>query len=167
MNLIAAVDNKWGISKENKLLANLPSDMKYFKDKTIGKTVIMGRRTFESLPNKKGLSNRTNFVISSNNSYVAPDCYVMNSLDEALFYTKDYPSNEVWLIGGASLYNKLYNRCEYIYITKIYADLGADTFIHNFDEDKKFTLIEYSDIIEENSLMYQFVVYKNLEVTYD
>lgn len=165
MNLIVAVDNKWGISRDNKLLAALPTDIKYFKEKTLGKTVIMGRKTFESLPFKNGLPDRTNLVLSSNECYIAPGCYVMNSINELLYYIKD--QEDVWLIGGATLYNKLFRRCQYIYVTKIDADLEADTFIYNFDLDKKFTITSKSDIIKENGLSYRFVVYKNNEVEYD
>lgn len=160
MNLIVAVDNKWGIGKNNGLLAHLPSDMKYFKEHTTGKAVVMGRKTLESMPGKKGLPNRTNYVLTTNAEYVADGAIVVNSGEALADVLANYDSEEVFLIGGASLYNKFYKDCDKLYITKMDADLNADTFIINIDEDPDFVMTSESEPITENGVTYRFTVYE-------
>ena len=160
MNLIVAVDNKWGIGKDNGLLAHLPSDMKYFKEHTTGKVVVMGRKTLESMPGKKALPNRINYVLTTNTKYVANGAIVVNSDDALASALAKYDPDDVFLIGGASLYNKFYRNCEKLFITKMDADLGADTFIINVDEDPDFVMISESEPITEKGVTYRFTVYE-------
>lgn len=160
MNLIVAVDNKWGIGKDGGLLAHLPSDMKYFKEHTTGKVVVMGRRTLESMPGKKGLPNRTNYVLTSNSEYLADSAIVVNTEADLLSALEQYEPQDVFIIGGASMYNKYYKQCEELFITKIDADLGADTFITNIDKDKDFEVVSESEAITENGITYRFYIYR-------
>lgn len=160
MDLIVAADRKWGIGKNGGLLADLPTDMKYFREHTTGKAVVMGRRTLESLPGKRGLPKRTNYVLTSNPDYEAERCITVNSekaLREAL---SEYGPDDVFLIGGATLYNKLYRQCNKLYVTKIDADLDADIFIVNFDEDPDFEVVSESEPVTENGITFRFVVYE-------
>lgn len=159
MNMIVAVDRQWGIGKENGLLASLPGDMKYFKDKTLGKAVLMGRKTLESLPGQKGLPKRENFVMTSNENFEAERCEIIHDEQEVSDLIKKY-GDDLFLIGGATMYNKYYKLCDKLYITKIDAILRADTFITNIDKDPNFKIISESEPIEENDLIYRFVVYK-------
>ena len=160
MNLIVAADNKWGIGKDGGLLAHLPSDMKYFKEHTQGKAVVMGRKTLDSLPGGKGLPNRVNYVLTTNPDLKAERCVAVHSEDELWDAISRYEPDDVYLIGGASLYNWFYTLCERLYVTKMDADLGADTFITNFDEDPGFEIISESEPITENGITYRFVVYQ-------
>lgn len=160
MNLIVAVDNKWGIGKNGHLLAHIPSDMKYFKEKTSGHVVVMGRKTLESMPGRKGLPNRTNYVLTTNAEYDADGTVVVNSEEALAEKLKQYSADEVFLIGGASLYNKFYKKCDKLFITKMDADLDADTFIVNIDEDPDFKLVSVSEPICENGITYRFTVYE-------
>lgn len=159
MNMIVAVDRQWGIGKDNGLLASLPGDMKYFKDKTLGKAVLMGRKTLESLPGQKGLPKRENFVMTSNENFEAERCEIIHDEQEVSDLIKKY-GDDLFLIGGATMYNKYYKFCDKLYITKIDAILSADTFITNIDKDPNFKIISESEPIEENDLIYRFVVYK-------
>lgn len=159
MNMIVAVDRQWGIGKDNGLLASLPGDMKYFKDKTLGKAVLMGRKTLESLPGQKGLPKRENFVMTSNENFEAERCEIIHDEQEVSDLIKKY-GDDLFLIGGATMYNKYYKLCDKLYITKIDAVLRADTFITNIDKDPNFKIISESEPIEENDLIYRFVVYK-------
>lgn len=159
MNLIVAADNKWGIGRGGGLLANLPGDMKYFKEMTSGKVVVMGRKTLESLPGGKGLPRRTNYVLTSNPKYKAENCTVLNSEDELWEALSAHSSEDVFLIGGAAIYNNLYKKCDRLYVTKIDADLDADTFIVNFDEDPDFEIVSEGDSFTENGITYRFVIY--------
>ena len=160
MNLIVAADNKWGIGKDGKLLAHLPTDMKYFREHTEGKAVVMGRKTLESLPGKKGLPKRVNYVLTKNPDFKAERCIAVNTEDELWDAISRYEPDNVWLIGGASLYNWFYSMCDRLYVTKMDADLDADTFITNFDEDPDFEIISESEPITENGITYRFVVYE-------
>lgn len=160
MNLIVAVDKNWGIGKDNHLLASLPGDMKYFKEQTMGKVVVMGRRTYESIPGGKGLPKRTNIVMTSNTDYSAEGAIVVHNEQELFDEIKNYDAEDVFLIGGASLYNKYYKICDKLYITKINADLGADTFITNIDEDSSFEIISESESQSDNGIEYKFLIYE-------
>ena len=113
MNLIVAVDNKWGIGKNGGLLTHLPTDLKYFKEHTQGKVVVMGRKTLESLPGKKGLPNRVNYVLTTNPDYEAEGCIIVNSEDELFGALEQYDPDDVLLIGGAALYNAYYDRSNF------------------------------------------------------
>jgi dihydrofolate reductase len=160
MNLIVAADNKWGIGRDGGLLASIPTDMKYFKDHTTGKVVVMGRKTLESMPGKRGLPKRTNYVLTTNPDYEAERCIVVNSEDELWEELSQYDPDEVFLIGGAALYNKFYRMCDRLYVTKMDADLNADTFIVNFDEDSDYAVVSESEPVSENGITFRFVVYE-------
>lgn len=160
MNLIVAVDRNWGIGRDGGLLAHLPADMKYFREHTENKAVVMGRKTLESLPGKKGLPHRVNYVLTKNPDFRAERCVAVHSEDELWDAISRYEPDDVWLIGGASLYNWFYSMCDRLYVTKMDADLNADTFIENFDEDPDFEIISESEPITENGITYRFVVYE-------
>ena len=160
MDLIVAADRNWGIGKDGGLLADLPTDMKYFREHTTGKVVVMGRKTLESLPGKKGLPKRTNIVLTTNPDYEAERCTIVNSEDELFEEISKYEPEEVMLMGGGAMYNKYYKLCDKLYVTKIDAVLGADTFIANFDEDPDFEVASESEPITENGLTFKIVVYK-------
>lgn len=160
MNLIVAVDENWGIGRNNDLLASVPGDMKYFKEHTIDKVVVMGRKTLESMPKKRGLPKRLNYVLTTQENFEAERCIVVHSEEELFEEISQYPPEDVWLIGGASMYNRYYKCCDKLYITKMYADLNADTFIVNIDEDPDFELAWESELHEDNGIQYRFCVYK-------
>lgn len=160
MNLIVAVDKKWGIGRENNLLASLPGDMKYFREHTTGKVVVMGRKTLESMPGMKPLPKRTNIVMTRNTDYEVDGAIVVHDEKELFAEIKKYDAEEVFLIGGASMYNKYYKICDKLYITKINADLNADTFITNIDEDDEFVISSESEPMTENGIEYRFLVYE-------
>ena len=160
MDLIVAVDRNWGIGRGGGLLASIPTDMKYFKDRTMGKAVVMGRRTLESMPGGKGLPGRTNFVLTSNKDFRAERCITVNTEEELFEKLADFAPDDVFIIGGAALYDRFYKKCGRLYVTKIDADLGADTFITNFDDDPDLEIVSESDPVTENGLTYRFVIYE-------
>lgn len=167
MNLIVAVDRKWGIGRDNKLLASIPGDMKYFKEHTTGKVVVMGRKTLESMPGSKGLPNRTNYVLTHDESYEAERAIVVNSEEELFAELEKYDADDVYLIGGASMYNKYYNRCNKLYITMMDADLNADTFVKQMTKNNNFKIVKdgKNDYREENGIRYRFVVCERKRAT--
>jgi dihydrofolate reductase len=160
MNLIVAVDRNWGIGKDNHLLVSLPTDMKYFRSQTLGKVVVMGRKTLESMPGQKALPGRTNIVLSSNPDFCAEGCKIVHDEYELFDEIDQYPPDSVFLIGGASLYNRFYRYCDKLYITKMDAELGADAFITNIDEDEDFEVVSESEPQTENGITFRFLVYE-------
>ncbi len=160
MNLIVAVDNKWGIGRDGDLLAHVPSDMKYFKEHTYGRAVVMGRRTLESMPGGRGLPGRTNYVLTSNPSFKAENCIVVHSESELFQKLSEHNPDDVYLIGGATIYNRFYRLCDRLYVTKMDADLSADTFITDFDKDRDFDMVSESAPVTENGITFRFLIYE-------
>ncbi len=111
MNLIVAVDEKWGIGKDGGLLAHLPEDMKYFRETTSGRTVVMGRRTLESFPGGKPLKNRVNMVLSRNESYSPEGVQVYHRAEDVLEALKDCNEDDVFIIGGGMIYREFLPYC--------------------------------------------------------
>ena len=112
MNLIVAADKNWGIGKDNKLLVSIPSDMKFFRQETMGKVVVMGRKTLESFPNGLPLKNRTNVVLTSDKNYQVKDAVIVHSIDEVLEELKKYDDDEIYVIGGGKVYEELLPYCD-------------------------------------------------------
>ena len=160
MNLIAAADLSWGIGKDGGLLISLPGDMKYFKEKTSGKVVIMGRATLESLPGGKPLPNRTNIVLTTNKDFEREGCIIVHDMDELAAACKDYAPDDIMVIGGEQIYMQLIRQCDKLYITKILEEFEADKHLMNADRMKSFELVSESDVMEEKGVQYQFLVYQ-------
>ena len=159
MNLIVATDENWAIGYQNELLIRISEDLKYFKKLTINNTVIMGRKTFESLPNKKPLTNRTNIILTNDINYKIDNAIICNSIDDVLKITENI-NNEVYIIGGEMIYKLFLPYVKKAYITKIYHKFKADRYLTNFINND-WTLINESPIYEtENNLRYQFLVYQ-------
>ena len=146
MNLIACVDANWGIGYKNELLVRIPSDQKFFRETTTGKVVVMGRKTLDSFPNGKPLKNRTNIVITSNKNLEKreEEIYV-NSLEECLELLKNYKDEDIFIIGGASIYKQFLPYCRKAYITKVDREFSADSYFPNLDRDSEWKLTKESD----------------------
>lgn len=160
MKLILAADRNWAIGKDGDLLCHLPGDLKYLKEKTVGKTVIMGRGTLESLPGKKPLPKRENIVISGNPDYAVPGAVVLHSHEELFDYIRDKDSDEVMVMGGGRVYRELLPYCDTCYITRIYDSFDADTWFVNLDEMPEFEIVWQSELQEENGIQYRFLEYR-------
>jgi dihydrofolate reductase len=158
MNAIAVVDENWGIGYDGKLLVHLPGDLKYFKEKTLGNTIIIGRETFDSMGGKL-LPNRETIILSRNPD-LKLNCPVLRSLDETLKYIEDRRSEEVFVSGGETVYKLFLPYCDKFYITKIHKAFKADRHFPNLDERPDEFIINWSsNIMEENSVKYQFIEY--------
>ena len=161
MNFIVAVDNNWAIGKNNGLLYSIKKDMEYFKNITLGKIVVMGEATLKSFPGSKPLKNRTNIVLSNNPNFVCENSIVMNSIEMLFEQIKKYNGDDVFVIGGASIYNQLIPFCKYGYITMIDAEEPADKYITNIERLDNWKLIEKSKNYYENNLNFTFNKYEN------
>ena len=160
MNLIVAVDKNWGIGYQNKLLNSIPEDMKYFRETTTGKVVVMGRKTLESFPNGLPLKNRTNIVITGDHTYKAKDAIIVHSIEEALEEIKAYPEEQIYIIGGEQIYRQFLPYCDRAYITKIDYHYEADTHFPNLDEDPEWEMTHISDEQTYYDLEYYFTIYQ-------
>ena len=159
MRLIVAVDEKWGIGKDGGLLCHLPGDLKYFKEKTMEKTLVMGRVTLESLPGGKGLPGRRNIVLTRDDNYFAENAETVSSEDELWSALTGVNPEDVMVIGGGKIYEMLLPFCDKCYVTKISGDFNADTFFPDLDEDPNFHGLPVSDEMEENGVKYRFYEY--------
>ena len=159
MNEIVACDKNWGIGKDGHLLCHLSGDLKYFKEMTLGKTVVMGQLTLESLPGGRGLPGRRNIVLSLDPDYKAENAEVVHSREELEELLKDTPTDDVFIIGGASVYDQFLLSCQNVYVTRIDAEFEADVFFRNMDECGRFRLESSSEDMEENGIKYRFVHY--------
>ncbi len=159
MELILAADENWAIGKDGGLLCHIPGDLKYFKERTMGKTLIMGRTTLESLPGKKGLPGRTNYVLTTDENYQAENATAVPTIDRLLKLISGEDPEQVMVIGGERVYRELLPMCTVCYITKIYAKFPADRFFPNLDEDPDFTCEAVSGMREENGVRYRFFKY--------
>ena len=160
MNLIVAVDKNWAIGCNNELLVSIPADMKFFRQTTTGKVVVMGRKTLESFPNKSPLKNRTNIVLTANSDYKAEGAIVVHSLEELLEELKKYNSEDIYVIGGGSIYRQLLPYCDLAHVTKIDHSYQADAFFPNLDELPQWQIIDDSEEQTYFDLEYQFLLYQ-------
>ena len=163
MKAIVAVDKNWGIGKKNDLLFSLPADMAYFREKTLNKVVIMGSNTLKSFPGGKPLKNRTNIVLFPGGEK-RDDCIIVESLDELSKILKNYPSDDVFVIGGAMFYKTMLPYCSEVLVTKVDADGGAEVFYENLDALQDWSMISQEEPIETNGYKIRFTVYKNSNV---
>lgn len=162
MNFIVAVDNNYAIGKNGTLIYSLPSDLAYFKKVTSGKVVVMGDKTFLSLP-KHPLPNRINIVMTlTNETY--DGAITVRSVEELKEVIKNYNTDDIFVIGGASIYNLLMDYCKFAYITKIDASEPADTFINNIETKGNWKLISSSENQTENDLNFKFCVFENTNI---
>lgn len=161
MNLIVAVDRKYGIGKDNNLLARVPADMKYFREKTMGKTIVMGSSTYMSFP-KRPLPDRENLVLTSKpGNYPEVKCF--ESLAELFSYIKGR-DEDVFVCGGSTVYLQLLPYCEKAYVTHIDEEFEADVFFPNLEELENWEKTEESEIIETNGYNITFAVYENNDI---
>ena len=162
MKIILAVDENWGIGKGNEMLFHLSTDLKHFKEETIHNIVIMGRNTYESMGS--GLTDRENIVLSRNTDYRLDDAKVFNDYKEVLSFVENSP-NEAYVIGGSQTVDIFLPFCNEAIITKIKAKKDADTYLHNFDQDKDFKLVSESQNHEENGIHFSYVTYRRKKWT--
>ena len=160
MNLIVAVDKNWAIGKNNKLMWSIPADMRFFREKTTGHVVVMGRKTLESFPGGLPLKNRTNVVLTAKTGYRAAGAVVVHTVEELLEKLREYEDQEPLLTGGGSVYRQLLPYCDTAYVTKIDHVYEADTYFPNLDEMPEWEMAEVSEEQTSFDLEYVFTKYE-------
>lgn len=177
MKAIVATEKNWGIGKNNDLLMHLPGDLKFFREQTVGKTMIMGRKTLESLPGGKPLPKRTTILLTSNKNYKyegeIPEeakLIVVYSIDEVMAKVDELAAKEgldkaeVVVAGGASVYEQFLPLCDEFIVTRIDKDLDADRFFPNMEElvkkgELSVTWESELQVDEKTGTEYRFVKY--------
>lgn len=165
MQAILHSDRNWGIGKKNDLMFRLPRDMAFFRETTIGKVVVMGSNTLLSFPGGKPLKKRTNIVLwpGGERERAERDGFIMvETLDELFDEIRKYPSDDVFVIGGAMMYRTLLPYCSKVLLTKVDADGGAEVFFENLDEKENWKETERGDEITDNGYPIRFCTYTNL-----
>lgn len=162
MNVIASADENWGIGSCNELLVRIPEDMKYFRELTMGKVVVMGRKTMDSLPDGI-LQGRVNLVLTHNEAYQSKGAVIVHSLEELHQELEQFPTDDVFVIGGESIYRQLLGQCNIAYITKIDFAYNADAYFPDLDQKKQeWKLIAESEEQTYFDLIYHFRKYRRL-----
>ena len=162
MKAILSADKNWGIGCQNKLLISIPSDMKFFRETTAGHTVIMGRKTLESLPGGLPLAKRENIVLSRDGNFRVKGAKTAHSVEEALEYVKDKNPEDVFVIGGESVYRQFLPYCRTAHVTWIDYRYDADTSFPNLEEEPGWRLAEESEEQTYFDLCYYFRRYERI-----
>ncbi|AWB68700.1 type 3 dihydrofolate reductase [Saccharobesus litoralis] len=158
ISMIAAMTADRAIGKDNQLLWHLPADLQFFKRTTLGKPVIMGRNTFESIG--RPLPGRTNIVVSTRDEKPHPDVVLVNTLEAAIQAAGDV--EEVMIIGGGKVYEAFLAKANKLYVTYVDADIEGDTYFPEFLNDKAWQEIERIEgqVDDKNPLAHRFVIYQ-------
>lgn len=163
MNAIVSITRDWGIGREGKLLVRNREDMRRFVALTTGGTVVMGRKTFESLPGGP-LKDRRNIVLTRDESWSAEGVEVVHGIDEALSLVDGADPDAVWLIGGAMLYRSLIKCCKCVYVTRHDVVVEADAYFPNLDADDRWQVVESNGAgTTEEGIAYEFVTYARVD----
>ncbi len=163
MNLNAAVDENWAIGNKNKLLVSIPADMKFFRETTVNKVVVMGRKTLESFPGGQPLKKRTNIVLTRDKNYKVKEAIVVHSVEALLEELKKYDEEDIYVIGGDSVYKQMLPYCKLAHITRIHHAYEADTYFPNLDKMDDWEITGISDEQTYFDLEYEFVRYERVK----
>lgn len=159
VNIIASADIGWGIGRGGELLYHIPEDMRFFREMTTGKTVVMGRATLQSLPGGKPLPKRRNIIISRTLGEVE-GAEVCTSPEACAELLKDEKSEDVFIIGGESVYRDMLPFCDTAYITRVEAKSEADRHLVNLDKCDDWEIVRRSPMYANNGICFKFVTYK-------
>jgi dihydrofolate reductase len=164
ISIIVAVAENNVIGKDNSLIWHLPSDMKFFKEKTTGHCIITGRKNYESIPEKlRPLTNRTNIVITRQQNYNAPGAIVVSSIEDAIKKAKQTGDTEIFIIGGAEIYKQSLRYVDKIYLTKIYHSFEGDTFFPEIKPSEWEEISKTKGITDEkNKYEHDFVLFEKI-----
>lgn len=161
MNIIVAVDRNWAIGKDGDLLIHNPEDMQYFKDRTMGSTVVMGRKTLDSFPGGKPLQGRHNIVLTKQN-LVKEGVTVVHSKEEADRLLKQIEdTSQIYIIGGEQIYREFLDACDIAYVTWMDSAFeNPDVYFPNLDEKEEWELVSSSEIYQYQNIQYCFRTYE-------
>ena len=160
MKFIAAVDKNWAIGNKGRLLVRISEDQKNFRNETMGHVVVLGRKTLEEFPGGRPLKGRTNIILSGNPEYTVDGAVVVHSLDELFVELKKYDSDDIYVIGGQTVYDALIPYCDTGIITKINEEFDADAYIPNLDKISGWEVADNRPGDDLSQYDFSFVTYK-------
>ena len=160
MNVIVGVDSNWAIGNKNQLLVSIPNDMKHFREETTGKVVVLGRKTLATFPQGLPLKNRTNIILTTDKSFQVKDAIVVHSIEELLEELKKYNEEDIYIIGGESVYRQMLPYCKVAHVTKNDQSYEADTYFPNLDADEEWQLVADSEEQTYFDIAYEFLRYE-------
>lgn len=160
MNIIVAADENWAIGYKDKLLVSIPNDQKHFREETTGKVVVLGRKTLQTFPQGQPLKNRTNIILSRDKNFEVKDATVVHSVEELLEELKKFDTEDVYIIGGESIYRQMLPYCDVAHVTKIDHKYEADTYFPNLDNDPEWEITADSDEQTYFDIAYTFLKYQ-------
>lgn len=163
MNLIVNVDSNWAIGYRGKLLVSIPEDMKFFRSETTGKVVVLGRKTLDTFPGGQPLKNRTNIILTKNPNYQVKGAIICHSVEEVLEELKKYNSEDVYIIGGDSIYKEFLPYCDVAHVTRTDHVYDADAWFPNLEEDPAWVLTGESEEKTYFDLEFRFCRYERRE----
>ena len=160
MNAIAAVSRDWGIGRAGELLFHIPEDLRRFRALTTGGTVIMGRKTLDSLPGGRPLPNRRNLVLTRNAAFSRPGVEAVRSLEELLALLEGQDPDRAWVCGGGEIYRLRLPWCRTCHITRVYEAPESDAFFPDLDRLPQWRLARSEAALAHGDTAYQFLVYQ-------
>ena len=163
MNLIVNVGSNWAIGYRGKLLVSIPEDMKFFRSETTGKVVVLGRKTLDTFPGGQPLKNRTNIILTRNPNYQVKGAIICHSVEEVLEELKKYNSEDVYIIGGDSIYKEFLPYCDVAHVTRTDHVYDADAWFPNLEEDPAWVLTGESEEKTYFDLEFRFCRYERRE----
>ena len=163
MNLIVNVDSNWAIGYRGKLLVSIPEDMTFFRSETTGKVVVLGRKTLDTFPGGQPLKNRTNIILTRNPNYQVKGAIICHSVEEVLEELKKYNSEDVYIIGGDSIYKEFLPYCDVAHVTRTDHVYDADAWFPNLEEDPEWVLTGESEEKTYFDLEFRFCRYERRE----
>ncbi len=163
MNLIVNVDSNWAIGYRGKLLVSIPEDMKFFRSETTGKVVVLGRKTLDTFPGGQPLKNRTNIILTRNPNYQVKGAIICHSVEEVLEELKKYNSEDVYIIGGDSIYKEFLPYCDVAHVTRTDHVYDADAWFPNLEENPAWVLTGESEEKTYFDLEFRFCRYERRE----
>lgn len=162
MNMIVAVDKNWAIGNKGQLLVSIPADHKMFRNETINKVVVLGRKTLETFPNAQPLAKRTNIILSTKTDYEVKDAIIVHNIEELLEELKKYPTEDVYIIGGETVYRQMLPYVDTVHVTRIDHAYEADAFFPNLDSDSEWEITAESDEQVYFDITYTFTKYERI-----
>lgn len=160
MNMIVAVDANWAIGCKGKLLVSIPNDHKMFREMTTGRVIVYGRKTLETFPQGQPLAGRTNLILSANPSFTRKGALVLHSEKELLAELKKYRDEDVFIVGGESVYRQMLPYCDTVHVTRIDNIYDADAYFPNLDDLPEWEITADSDEQTYFDLPYTFYRYE-------
>lgn len=162
MNLYVTVDANWGIGQDQNLLIRIPRDHKLFMEETANKIIVMGRKALTTMPQGLPLAGRTNIILSANQNLQIKGAVVVHSVEELLEELKQYPQEDIYVVGGESVYVQLLPYCQVAHVTKLDHSYAANKHFPNLDQSKEWKLTADSDELTYFDIAYEFLRYERV-----